>query len=101
MDTPKREADIIIRNYYRYYRSLALSGVVAVHEQPGLQWIMPAEGKNGPMIAFSPRLEKLADGETLGALIEGMRSGGDTAAMAGYAGYTPAGNHLPAGAKRV
>lgn len=68
-----RESDIIIRNYYRYYRSFVLSGVVELHERPGLQWIMPVKGAKGPMLAFSPQLDRLA--EELNALIVGIRSG--------------------------
>ena len=71
----KREAGMVIRNYYRYYRSFALCGAVAFHERPELQWIMPVKGEKGPAIAFRPRLMGPDAAQRLEALKAGIRAG--------------------------
>lgn len=50
-------AEIVISNYYRYYSSFALSGVVE-HRKGKVNWIMPKEGENGPQLGFGVHLDE-------------------------------------------
>lgn len=50
------ESAIVIDNYYRYYKTFALSGIVDYHEGP-VNWILPKSGEKGPSLAFNIRLE--------------------------------------------
>ena len=51
------ESIIVIENYYHYYKTFALSGIVDYHEGP-VNWILPKIGEKGPSLAFNIRLEE-------------------------------------------
>lgn len=67
-----REKDIIIQNYYRYYRAFTLSGIVGLHEGP-IDWIMPDDGEHGPSLAFHIHLDENQYEQQLRELIAGIR----------------------------
>ena len=51
------ETDIVIQNYYQYYRAFTLSGIVELYEE-AVDWIMPKEGETGPSLAFHIHLDE-------------------------------------------
>lgn len=53
----KNETDIVVSNYYQYYKAFALSGIIDYHEGP-VSWIMPKEGEKGPSLAFRVKLDE-------------------------------------------
>ena len=69
--TTKKECDIICSNYYRYYRTFALSDVVDFHEG-GISWIIPKEGKKGPALAFNIQLKQETAEKEIQKFIEGI-----------------------------
>lgn len=69
----KKEMDIIISNYYRYYRTFTLSGIVDSHEG-SVDWIIPKKGEIGPSLAFNVRLDEKKAKEEVQALIAGIRA---------------------------
>lgn len=71
--TTKKECDIICSNYYRYYRTFALSGVVGLYEGD-ISWILPKEGENGPALAFNIQLKQETAEKEIQKLIKGIRS---------------------------
>ena len=70
--TTKKECDLICSNYYRYYRTFALSDVVDFHEGD-ISWIIPKEGENGPALAFNIQLKQETAEKEIQKLIEGIR----------------------------
>lgn len=70
--TTQKECDIICSNYYRYYRTFALSGVVDFYEGD-ISWIIPKDGENGPSLAFNIQLEEETVEKGIQKLIEGIR----------------------------
>ncbi|MDE6388056.1 MAG: GNAT family N-acetyltransferase [Lachnospiraceae bacterium] len=69
-----KEAKNITENYYRYYRSFALSGIVDLHEGP-VDWIMPKEGEAGPSLAFHVNLDENRYREEIHEMTAGIRAG--------------------------
>ena len=69
----KHESDIIISNYYRYYSSFALSGIVEHHEGK-VSWIMPKEGENGPQLGFRIYLNEETAEKDVRDMIEAIRA---------------------------
>ena len=67
------ESQMVIENYYRYYRIFALSGIVEFHEGP-VDWIVPKTNEVGPSLAFHIRLSKSRWQEELDELMGGIRS---------------------------
>lgn len=65
------EAATIIFNYYRYYKTFALSGVVGLHEEE-VSWIMPKAGYNGPSLVFNIQLEEATAETEIRKLIDGI-----------------------------
>lgn len=65
----KREAEIVVSNYYRYYRSFVLSNIVQLGEDSGIHWIMPKAGEKGPSLAFDVHLEEAAAEKAIQRLI--------------------------------
>lgn len=66
------EANIIISNYYSYYRAFALSGVVDF--RGGLvNLIIPKPNENGPSLAFNIKLNEENAGREIQSLIKGIR----------------------------
>lgn len=57
MDTALWETEMIIQNYYSYYRAFALSGIVEFREG-SIDWIKPKEGEAGPALAFHIKLDE-------------------------------------------
>lgn len=51
------ESAIVIENYYRYYKTFALSEIVDYHDGP-VNWILPKSDEKGPSLAFNIRLEE-------------------------------------------
>lgn len=70
---PLSESQMVIENYYRYYRIFALSGIVEFHEGP-VDWIVPKTNEVGPSLAFHIRLSKSRWQGELDELMEGIRS---------------------------
>ena len=68
----KSEADVVISNYYQYYRAFAQSGIVDVKEGV-VSWMIPKEGEKGPSLAFRIRLNEEKAGEEIQTLIEEIR----------------------------
>lgn len=68
----EKEKDLVVENYYRYYRAFSLSGIIELHEGP-VEWIIPKEGQNGPSLAFHLRLDEDTYEEQLQSLIEGIK----------------------------
>lgn len=67
------ETDIIIQNYYQYYRAFTLSGIVELHEN-AVDWITPKEGETGPSLAFHVQLDENRLEMQLQELISGIRA---------------------------
>lgn len=67
-----QETQTVIDNYYRYYKTFCLSGVVELHEGP-VDWITPKKGKVGPSLAFHVQLRKDRCQEELKELIAGIK----------------------------
>lgn len=67
------ETNIVIQNYYRYYRSFALSNVVEYHEG-NVSWIMPKEGENGPQLGFCIHLNEETAQEEVQDMIAFIRA---------------------------
>ena len=69
----KQESDIIISNYYGYYKTFPLSGIINLHEG-SVNWIMPKEGENGPSLAFNVKLDEVTAQTEIPALVAGIRA---------------------------
>ena len=69
----KKEADIVASNYYRYYSTFALSGIVEYHEGK-VSWIMPKEGKNGPQLGFRVYLDEETAEEEVQNMVASIRA---------------------------
>lgn len=70
----EKEENIIIQNYYQYYRIFGQSGIVDIHEGP-VCWMMPKEGEKDPSLAFGIHLDKETAEKEVQALTEEIRKG--------------------------
>ena len=66
------ETSIVITNYYRYYKTFALSGIVNFHAGP-VNWILPKLGENGPSLAFDIKLDEETAEKVIQEHIKGIR----------------------------
>lgn len=69
----KKESDIIISNYYRYYNAFTRSGIIDIHEG-SVNWIMPKEGEKGPSLAYSIHLDEKTAEKEIQTLIDGIHA---------------------------
>ena len=65
---------IIVSNYFNYYKSFAKSGIIDLHEG-SVSWIIPCKGEKGPSLAFRIHLNEDNAESELKALIQDIQKG--------------------------
>ena len=69
-----KDQNIVISNYYHYYKAFAQADIMKLCEG-AVSWIIPREGEKGPSIAFRVRLNEENAEDELRTLIQGIRRG--------------------------
>ena len=68
------DQDIVVSNYYHYYKMFAKSDIINLYEG-SVSWIIPYEGEKGPSIAFRVRLNEENAETELKTFIQGIQEG--------------------------